>query len=72
MVEPALGSAAHAADDGPGVVHHWFVVLGLLMVVSTFLAPEVAIWILMAAAASITIFLFAYSYQVWKSDPSKR
>jgi uncharacterized membrane protein len=49
-----------------------FVVLGVLMVVSTFLAPEIAIWILVAAAVAITVFLFAYSYQVWKSDPSKR
>lgn len=49
-----------------------FVVLGLLMVVSTFIAPEIAIWVLAAAAVAITVFLFAYSYQVWKSDPSKR
>ena len=48
------------------------VVLGLLMVLSTFIAPEIAIWVLAAAAIAITVFLFAYSYQVWKSDPSKR
>ena len=49
-----------------------FVALGLLMVVSTFIAPETAIWILVVAAVAITIFLFAYSYQAWKKDPSKR
>lgn len=49
-----------------------FVILGVLMVGSAFLAPEVAIWILVAAALGITIFLFAYSYQVWKTDPLKR
>jgi uncharacterized membrane protein len=49
-----------------------FVILGVLMIASTFLAPEVAIWILVAAALGITIFLFAYSYQVWKTDPLKR
>ena len=49
-----------------------FVILGVLMVASSFLAPETAIWILVAAALGITIFLFAYSYQVWKDDPLKR
>jgi uncharacterized membrane protein len=49
-----------------------FVILGVLMVASSFLAPEIAIWILVAAALGITIFLFAYSYQVWKEDPLKR
>lgn len=49
-----------------------FVALGVLMVLSTFVAPQIAIWVLVAAAIGITVFLFAYSYQVWKSDPSKR
>ena len=49
-----------------------FVALGVLMVLSTFFAPQIAIWVLVAAAIGITVFLFAYSYQVWKSDPSKR
>jgi len=42
------------------------------MVASSVIAPETAIWILVAAALSITIFLFAYSYQVWKEDPLNR
>lgn len=49
-----------------------FVALGLLMVASTFIAPETAIWVLVIAAIALIIFLFAYSYQVWKTDPSKR
>ena len=49
-----------------------FVMLGVVMIASSFLAPEVAIWILVAAALALVIFLFAYSYQVWKSDPLKR
>ena len=49
-----------------------FVALGLLMVATTILAPTTAIWVLIIAAVGITIFLFAYSYQVWKEDPSKR
>ena len=49
-----------------------FVMLGVVMIASSFLAPEVAIWILVAAALAIVIFLFAYSYQVWKTDPLKR
>lgn len=49
-----------------------FVILGILMIVSAFIAPQIAIWLLVAAALAITIFLFAYSYQVWKTDPLKR
>jgi uncharacterized membrane protein len=49
-----------------------FVILGVLMVASTFIVPDIAIWILVAAALAITVFLFVYSYQVWKEDPLKR
>ena len=49
-----------------------FVFLGLLIVATTVLDPTTAIWILVIAALAITLFLFAYSYQVWKEDPSKR
>jgi uncharacterized membrane protein len=49
-----------------------FVILGALMVLSSFIVPEIAIWILVAAALAIVVFLFAYSYQVWKEDPLKR
>lgn len=49
-----------------------FVALGVLMVLSAFIAPERAIWVLVIAALAIMVFLFVYSYQVWKADPSKR
>lgn len=48
-----------------------FVALGLLMIATTILAPTTAIWVLVIAAAGVVIFLFAYSYRVWKDDPSK-
>jgi len=49
-----------------------FVALGVLIVASTFIAPERAIWLLAVAALGVVAFLFIYSYQVWKQDPSKR
>ena len=49
-----------------------FVALGLVMIASGFIAPERAIWILVAATAGIVVFLFVYSYRVWKADPLKR
>lgn len=49
-----------------------FVALGLLMIATTILAPTTAIWVLVIAAAGVVIFLFAYSYRVWKDDLSKR
>jgi uncharacterized membrane protein len=49
-----------------------FVALGLVMALSSLIAPEQAIWILVAAAIGIVIFLFIYSYRVWKADPLKR
>jgi uncharacterized membrane protein len=49
-----------------------FIALGLIMAASSLIAPEQAIWILVAAAIGIVIFLFAYSYRVWKADLLKR
>lgn len=49
-----------------------FVALGVLMILSSFISPERAIWILVVAAIAIMVFLFVYSYQVWKNDPLKR
>jgi hypothetical protein len=42
------------------------------MIVAGFFAPEQAIWVLVTAAVALVVFLFAYSYQVWKRDPLKR
>ena len=49
-----------------------FIALGMLIVASTFVAPGRAIWVLVVAALGVVAFLFIYSYQVWKQDPSKR
>lgn len=49
-----------------------FIALGVLIVASTFIAPERAIWLLIVAGLGVVAFLFIYSYQVWKRDPSKR
>lgn len=49
-----------------------FIALGVLIVASTFIAPERAIWLLVVAALGVVAFLFIYSYQVWKQDPLKR
>jgi len=49
-----------------------FVALGLVMIASSFIAPERAIWILVAATVGVVVFLFVYSYRVWKADPLKR
>jgi len=48
------------------------VAFGILMVAAGFIAPEQAIWVLVTAAVAMIAFLFYYSYQVWKTDPSKR
>ena len=49
-----------------------FIALGVVMALSSLIAPAQAIWILVAAAIGIVIFLFIYSYRVWKADPLKR
>jgi len=49
-----------------------FIAFGALMVAAGFFAPEQAIWVLVIAAVALVVFLFAYSYQVWKGDPLKR
>ena len=48
-----------------------FIAFGLLIVASTFIAPDRAIWLLAVTGIAVTAFLFIYSYQVWKRDPSK-
>lgn len=45
---------------------------GALMVVTGLFAPMPAIWILVVAACALVLFLFVYSYRVWKTDPLKR
>lgn len=48
-----------------------FVAVGLLSIVSSLIAPRAAVWVLVGSALGVTVFLFAYSYQVWKNDPLK-
>lgn len=49
-----------------------FIAFGVLMIAAGFFAPEQAIWVLVIAAVALVVFLFVYSYQVWKTDPLKR
>jgi uncharacterized membrane protein len=49
-----------------------FIVLGVISMASTLVAPKASPWILICAALVTTVFLFAYSYRVWKEDPVKR
>jgi uncharacterized membrane protein len=49
-----------------------FTAFGVLMIAAGFFAPERAIWVLVTAAVALVLFLFVYSYQVWKTDPLKR
>jgi uncharacterized membrane protein len=48
-----------------------FVVLGLLAVLSALVVPAASIWVLVVGAVAMVVFLFAYSYSVWKNDPLK-
>ena len=48
------------------------VVFGILMIGAGFIEPERVIWVLVTAAVALVVFLFVYSYRVWKTDPSKR
>jgi uncharacterized membrane protein len=51
-----------------------FVVEGIVFILFGFLRPprEVLIVGLLGGIAVMLVFLFAYSYRVWKSDPGKR
>jgi len=48
-----------------------FVLLGVLSIISSLLAPQTAPWALLAGGIGVTIFLFVYSYRIWKNDPLK-
>jgi uncharacterized membrane protein len=49
-----------------------FVVVGILMLISIALPTEWWIWIMMGALLPMVLFLFIYSYVVWKNDPNAR
>jgi uncharacterized membrane protein len=48
-----------------------FMALGLIAIASAFVMPKVSVVFLVVAAVATTIFLFVYSYRVWKEDPLK-
>ena len=49
-----------------------FTAFGVIMIIAGFFAPEQAIGVLVTAAVALVVFLFVYSYNVWKTDPLKR
>lgn len=49
-----------------------FVALGLISIASTLIAPKSSPWVLLGTAFLAIVFLFVYSYRVWKEDPVKR
>lgn len=49
-----------------------FIALGLISIVSSLLAPGASLGFLIGGGLVMTVFLFVYSYRVWKDDPAKR
>jgi uncharacterized membrane protein len=48
-----------------------FVVFGLIAIVASLVAPAASPWLLLVVGLILVVFLFAYSYRVWKDDPLK-
>jgi len=46
-----------------------FIALGLVSIVSALVAPAASPWFVLGAALLTVVFLFVYSYRVWKDDP---
>ena len=50
-----------------------FVVVGVLMLISSIALPNTWwIWIMMGALLPMIFILFIYSYVIWKQDPNAR
>jgi len=49
-----------------------FVLIGVLTVVTALVAPKLTVWVLTLSAIGVTVFLFVYSYRVWKADVHHR
>ncbi len=50
-----------------------FLALGLVTVVTTIvIGAEIAIWVMLAMLAIGVVFLFGYSYFVWRDDPARQ
>jgi uncharacterized membrane protein len=48
-----------------------FLALGALALLSVPFGPQIGIWVIAAGAAAVVLVLFAYSYIVWRDDPSR-
>ena len=49
-----------------------FMLIGALTVVASLAAPKMAVWVLTVSTVAVTVFLFVYSYRVWKEDGHRR
>lgn len=45
-----------------------FIATGTLTMLTTLLAPKQAMWVLLVSGTAMMVFLFVYSYVVWKKD----
>jgi uncharacterized membrane protein len=48
-----------------------FIVLGVVTVISALLVPRSPQWVVLGCGVPMVIFLFVYSYRVWKGDPAR-
>ena len=49
-----------------------FIIAGALTTVTGLISPSLTVWVLLASMLPVTIFLFVYSYRVWKDDTNRR
>lgn len=49
-----------------------FVLVGVLTLVTALIAPRFTVWVLTLSVTGVTVFLFIYSYRVWKIDTQRR
>jgi uncharacterized membrane protein len=49
-----------------------FIITGVLAIAAALVIPTKAVWVMLTAGIGMTVFLFAYSYMVWKGDENRR
>jgi uncharacterized membrane protein len=49
-----------------------FVLAGAMTLAFSAVAPGAATWVLFVSVTAVVVYLFAYSYLVWKKDPARR
>lgn len=49
-----------------------FILIGALTVITSVAAPKMAVWVLTVSTVGVVVFLFVYSYRVWKEDDHRR